>query len=397
MSTLKKQIIKLFEDSSEEDKNKNKVDDDLELLLDGDSTEESDDAFDKCQKACDDSYEKCDASCEGDTSCEDSCMEKYNACGEKCEDLDEEGLNEARRDPKAPRVTNIKWRRGGVLGPRTSKIPEDTFKEFIDQGRDDSIILSWLSHKFRGIPLSFEWTTFAGAPIKEDNDKTVPLQRRKMILTGDKEIDDFMKQNDILMDEYELVCDIIERTVQDDGTFDSVIDQLHDDLPVLTNGRVPMKIKELAKKLFIEYGGTVPLDEANDEGEHDIDELDSREEREKLEDDEKHRDEYHDDIDKEEDEKMDENKKLKEQVKKLFKEDVEVNIPQRGDFAVAELSPQDKQEAVWQWCGEAADVIEKMVESSVSLRGVYGFEVPRKAEVLHAKLFDYLLQELPKA
>jgi hypothetical protein len=397
MSTLKKQIIKLFEDSSEEDKNKNKVDDDLELLLDGDSTEESDDAFDKCQKACDDSYEKCDASCEGDTSCEDSCMEKYNACGEKCEDLDEEGLNEARRDPKAPRVTNIKWRRGGVLGPRTSKIPEDTFKEFIDQGRDDSIILSWLSHKFRGIPLSFEWTTFAGAPIKEDNDKTVPLQRRKMILTGDKEIDDFMKQNDILMDEYELVCDIIERTVQDDGTFDSVIDQLHDDLPVLTNGRVPMKIKELAKKLFIEYGGTVPLDEANDEGEHDIDELDSREEREKLEDDEKHRDEYHDDIDKEEDEKMDENKKLKEQVKKLFKEDVEVNIPQRGDFAVAELSPQEKQEVVWTFAGECADVIEKMIESNVSLRSLYGYEIPRKSEVMHAKLFDFILAEIDRS
>jgi hypothetical protein len=134
--------------------------------------------FEKCINICDKNYDRCDKSCVGNIECEDECMIQANMCGTDCEsededdfddDLDEaveKALKEA-KDPKAPRVMNIKWKRGGVLGPRASKIPEDIFKEFIDQGRDDSVILSWLSRKFRGIPVSFEWTTFKGSPIKE--------------------------------------------------------------------------------------------------------------------------------------------------------------------------------------------------------------------------------------
>lgn len=75
--------------------NKNKKeDDDLELLLDdeklseGDTSKETEDAFDLCQKACDKAYEKCDADCENNVECEDNCMDEYNRCGQDCEDLD---------------------------------------------------------------------------------------------------------------------------------------------------------------------------------------------------------------------------------------------------------------------------------------------------------------------
>lgn len=83
-------------------------------------------------------------------------------------------VNEA-KEQKAPRVTNIKWSRGGVLGPRSAKVPEEVYREYIKivKGGDGvggpqstAYIKTWLSRKFRGVPKSFEWSV-SDSPIKE--------------------------------------------------------------------------------------------------------------------------------------------------------------------------------------------------------------------------------------
>lgn len=504
MKNIRDEVKNLFENDDNE--KSDKKDEDLELLLDdeqlaeGDSSVEEDNLFDKCQKSCDDSYEKCDASCEGNVECENDCMDVYNQCGANCEDLDniEEAVDKALReakDPKAPRIMNIKWRRGGVLGPRASKIPEDIFKEFIDQGRDDSVILSWLSKKFRGIPVSFEWTTFKGSPIKEQRDEYGSVVFGEWKDSGEPDINDIddektraREDDDSKMEHHdeeptEISKEEFDQKAKSGKQIGRASERghiltpcgdvvFHDGPTFLTNDRELVFYDDWSKKYYkIENFG-----DNLEELERKTDEYYEKEkEKRGFEDDEYYDDvapypeeRRYDDVDEDNGEDIDEGKNmtrnLKTEVKKLFevndsesekkdpkkypfslqvmrnhkwvdhlyfktekeandkkdeyledphnrqadperyrvkertiKEDVEVNIPQRGDFAIAELSPQEKQEIVWTFAGECADVVEKMIESNVSIRGVYGYEVPRKAEVMHAKLFDFILAEIEKA
>lgn len=313
------------------------------------------------------------------------------------------------KDPKAPRVMNIKWKRGGVLGPRASKIPEDIFKEFLDQGRDDSVILSWLSRKFRGIPVSFEWTTFKGSPIREwkdsgepdindvDDEETVRREDddSKMEHDEDKDKEYYIE----LDDETGLWC--VFNGKKPNHAYASYSEKDEAEREAMERNKMyamneSKKLKNEVKKLFEDKDSE---NEKKDPKKYPfslqvmhnhkwIDHLYFKTEEEAN----KKRDEYIEDPRGEPDP---ERYRVKERA--TIKEDVEVNIPQRGDFAIAELSPQEKQEVVWTFAGECADVIEKMIESNVSIRGVYGYEVPRKAEVMHAKLFDFILAEIERA
>jgi hypothetical protein len=497
-------------------------------IKEGDSSIEDDDAFDKCTSKCEKEYDECDSKSKSREE-EDKCADTYNKCGECCEDNKEDDLDEAveralkeTKDPKAPRVMNIKWRRGGVLGPRASKIPEDIFKEFIDQGRDDSVILSWLSRKFRGIPVSFEWTTFKGSPIKEIR-KSIQWSDGTIggikVEKGNKFIRDYPEAED---NEPYVVSDIMKNEhgvwIYDEAgnpypfrtdywsrdesgvlryneidpkyrhlkikeqfaniSERSINEQLWKDGIWCPKEKINMSIKALQKevdeykefnhgwsleasvKQVMEDHGLAgdaimkkliygfddveesfdrsrKIDEVRDDGSLEVNDVDDEKTQQKEERDEKHREDG--------DDKMNESN-LKEEVKKLFEqyyaefdnetglwcvfnddkkpghayssyadedeakrdvaernkmlamnEQIEVTVPSSTDFYVAEPSPNEKSEILWRSASEMSDFIKQYISNNESLKRIFTYEIPRKAEVISSKLFDFLLSEMERS
>lgn len=67
------------------------------------------------------------------------------------------------------------------------------------------------------------------------------------------------------------------------------------------------------------------------------------------------------------------------------------------DVFVAPPTDEEKASIVWSFAGKVADYVEELIESDPDLKRVYGHEIPRKSEIMHALLFDFVSQNLDKA
>ncbi|MFA5189031.1 MAG: hypothetical protein WC460_06770 [Patescibacteria group bacterium] len=71
--------------------------------------------------------------------------------------------------------------------------------------------------------------------------------------------------------------------------------------------------------------------------------------------------------------------------------------PPSPDVFVAPPTDEEKNEIIWSFSGKVADMVEDLIETDPDLRKIYGHEIPRKSEIMHALLFDFVSQNLEKA
>lgn len=433
--SLKDEVNKLLEAGygKEDDEKKKKEpddEDDLKLLLDdedGDDKEEikeqsDDDLFDKCTARCDSVYNVCDEEAKGDKDKEDECASGYNECGSDCEkeQENEEEIEEARWysklkpeanpnhkgqvDPNCPTVCDfesLEWpeneykrfdkehlktckrcRKYARLN-ETKEVNDEFIKDFIidiileDENVSAEQIKKEVKKEYGYVPKSFDeiydsalWITKNKSKLHEkkevdDEDKGDCLEDceegcREDCGSDEDEDEEELKESvkkifnesekekmtddkDSLTDDE--IYDVVSDVCQDGGNIGHVFDTIHD--------RVGKISSELRERVMATYKDVV------------------RSEKELSE------------------SLLKESKKLEEQI--------EVIVPSSTDFYVANPSPDERNEILWRSASEMSDYIKQYVANSEELKRIFTYEVPRKAEVLSSKLFDFILNELERS
>lgn len=80
----------------------------------------------------------------------------------------------------------------------------------------------------------------------------------------------------------------------------------------------------------------------------------------------------------------------------LPKRTVEINIPASSDIYVSPPTEDEKWNIIHKFCGEVADVVEKMIESNVDLRAVFPNQIYWKSEKMHEEIFNFMVDKIDR-
>lgn len=434
------------EKSCSDKKKKKDEEDDLELLLDeGDSSEEFDALFDKCQKGCDDAYEKCNEACDGDSECEDDCAQVYNDCSENCADLENvsnEELDEAKdtnwhsrasdqceldiEDLDDPKARHQEERDEDYMSDQDDEeiddelLGEEAEEKIREQNLEEQVNLRFLSYE--------ELMSMKRRASKEELEEIENELARRETVSEKRNIRKEVKKLFIK----ELAQDEEENCEECNMTESKLINESIAGKSFCITGTLTIPRKE-AWDLIEGSGGIVhpsvrrgtnflvtgadigynKIARAQSLGVTVIDEKEfwhlvrggrraTKTELKPWRGQGSYRSYRGGEM----------RESIRNTVRRIFndvqrgeskknlKEDVEINIPAANStdlYVGAELSPESKQEIIWKLASEIASIVGDIIENNEDIRKVYGYETPRKSEIMRSKTFDFVLAELERS